>query len=73
MSRGEEGVLLTVMPPAEGYGENTVVWQPDMQIGVAPARDVWYTVQIYDVSIGGVLHDFSYTVIVFDPDAPYVP
>ncbi len=73
MSRGEEGIYLSVMPLAEGYGENTVVWQPEIPVGVAPQRDQWYTVSIYDVEIGGVSHDFAYTVIVFDPDAAYVP
>jgi len=73
MTRGEEGVLLAVMPLAGGYGENTVVWQPDLPTGAAPTRDTWYTVHIYDVNIDGVSHDFTYTVIVFDPDAPYLP
>lgn len=73
MSRGDEAVLLAVMPLASGYGENTVVWQPELAVGVAPQRDIWYTVLINDVRIEGVTHDFSYTVIVFDPDAPYVP
>jgi hypothetical protein len=73
MSRGDEGVLLAVMPLAEGYGEDTVVWLPQIPVGVVPQRDQWYTVSIYDVEIEGIFHDFTYTVIVFDPDAPYVP
>jgi uncharacterized protein YkwD len=73
MTRGEEGILLTVHPLAGGYGENTVVWEPQIPIGVAPERDLWYTVHIDDVQIDSVSTDFTYVVILFDPTKPYQP
>jgi uncharacterized protein YkwD len=71
MTRGDEGILLTVWQLAGGYGENTVVWEPQIPIGMAPERDLWYTVHINDVGIGGVSTDFTYTVILYDPTKPY--
>jgi len=73
MTRGDEGILLTVHPLNGGFGENTVVWEPQIPVGVAPERDIWYTVHIYDVLINGVSTDFTYTVILFDPSKPYEP
>jgi hypothetical protein len=73
MTRGDEGILLTVHPLNDGFGENTVVWEPQIPIGVALERDLWYTVHIYDVLIDGVSTDYTYVVILFDPTKPYVP
>ena len=73
MTRGDEGILLTVWQLATGYGESTVVWEPQIPTGVAPERDVWYTVHIDDVLIDGVSTDFIYTVILYDPTKPYQP
>ncbi len=73
MARGDEGIVLTVWQLESGYGENTVVWEPQIPTGVAPERDLWYTVYINDVIINGVSTDFTYTVILYDPTKPYVP
>jgi hypothetical protein len=73
MTYNDEGIPLTVFPPAIGFGERTVVWEPQIPIGVAPERDLWYWVHLNDVSINGVSTDFTYVVIVFDPAAPYWP
>jgi uncharacterized protein YkwD len=73
MTCQDEGIALTVFPPAGGFGENTVVWEPQIPIGVPPERDLWYWVHIDDVFINGVSTDFTYVVIVFDPTTPYKP
>ena len=48
-------------------GENTVVWEPDIQFG-QPGADSAYSVQLNNVRIDGVLTSFSYEVIIFDPN-----
>jgi uncharacterized protein YkwD len=73
MTHNDEGIPLTVSPPAIGFGENTVVWEPQIPIGVRPERDLWYWVHLNDVLINGVSTDFTYVVIVFDPATPYRP
>jgi len=73
MTYSDEGIPLTVFPLASGFGEDTVVWEPQVPIGVPPERDLWYWVHVNDVSINQVSTDFTYVVIVFDPAAPYRP
>ncbi|MDW7755695.1 MAG: CAP domain-containing protein [Brevefilum sp.] len=59
--------------PYYGYGENTIVWQIEgMSSGAdwpQPNEDTTYTIDITDVLIDEELQDFSYQVIVFDPDS----
>lgn len=53
----------------DGYGENTLVWRP--QIGSdawpRPIADTTFRVQINNVRIGDVNRNFTYTVVIFDP------
>ena len=49
-----------------GYGENTLVWEPDLSFGTPPTSDTVYDVTVRGVKIGDTLHDFAYQVIVFD-------
>lgn len=67
MSSGGHGIPVVVQPVVYGYGENTLVWEPDLPFGAPPAGDTAYNVAIQGVRIGGVPHDFAYQVIVFDP------
>lgn len=58
--------------PANGYGENTLVWFPanyidDMQ-WAKPNADTTYSVTVNDVKLNGQARSFSYTVTVIDPD-----
>lgn len=59
--------------PANGYGENTLVWYPgsyaDGMSWARPAADTVYQVTLGNVIVGGVARTFTYTSIVFDPDA----
>jgi hypothetical protein len=73
MTYNDEGIPITVSAPAIGFGENTVVWEPQIPIGVPPERDLWYWVHLNDVLINGVSTDYTYVVILFDPAAPYRP
>ncbi len=62
------GVALTVYDPMNGFGENTLVWRPDISLE-RPASDIKYIVRIDNVLIDGVARTFTYDVTVFDPDA----
>jgi hypothetical protein len=44
-----------------------LVWEPSLSFGTAPTGDTVYNVAVRGVKIDGVLHDFAYQVIVFDP------
>jgi uncharacterized protein YkwD len=67
MSTGGQAVPLAVQPVVNGYGENTLVWEPDLKVDVLSAGDTAYNVSINGVKINGVAHDFIYQVILFDP------
>jgi uncharacterized protein (TIGR03437 family) len=68
-------VPAVVEPLATGFGENTIVFVPDgLPPGGVPAIpkpevDTATTVIIRNVLISGQRRDFTYTVIVFDPDS----
>lgn len=53
--------------PVNGYGDNTLVWEPQASFGASPAGDTTYEVTLSNVSIAGQARSFTYTVIVFDP------
>jgi uncharacterized protein YkwD len=50
-----------------GYGENTLVWEPQISSGTPPASDEDYTVSIKNVMISGSPRNFVYHVIIFNP------
>ena len=50
-----------------GYGENTLVWEPNDTFGQAPASDIVYNVTITNVVINGQNQSFSYQVKIFKP------
>jgi hypothetical protein len=64
-------VALTRFTPANGYGENALVWQLDGLSEYSamrrPAADTKYTVSVSNVLVNGVARNFTYDVIVFDP------
>jgi hypothetical protein len=67
MSTDGQVISVTLQPVVNGYGENTLVWEPDLFFGASPTSDTVYDVTVSGVTIDGVLHDFSYQVILFDP------
>jgi hypothetical protein len=50
-----------------GYGDNTLVWEPDATFSAPPASNTVYTVAVNQVIVGGVPRNFTYDVIVFNP------
>jgi hypothetical protein len=67
MSSGGQNILVALQPVTNGYGENTLVWVPDISSGAPPLGDTAYNVTITGVKINGIPKDFSYQVVVFDP------
>jgi len=73
MSREGVELLITQEPFKDGYGENTIVWQlTGMDSGAdwpVPIQDIQYEILIENVTIEAQAQDFSYQVIVFDPNS----
>jgi len=67
MMRDGEPLTLQINTPVNGYGENTLVWEPQVSFGSPPTADTSYQVAVSKVIIGGQSRDFTYTVIIFDP------
>lgn len=60
-------IPLKLAPLAEGYGENTLVWEPQgLKPGTLPA-DFPVTVAVRNVLVNGQPRNFTYQVILFNP------
>lgn len=68
MTCAGQPLSLQVKTPVNGYGENTLVWEPQASFTTPPAIDTSYQVTITNVLISGQPHNFAYTVTLFDPD-----
>lgn len=66
MSTTSGNVPVAIQPVVNGYGLNTLVWEPTITVGAGP--DKTYTVNVNGVIINGSPQNFSYTVTVFDPN-----
>jgi uncharacterized protein YkwD len=71
VTKGGAVIAATVYKPANGYGENALVWQingmGDWDTWPRPTADTTYTVAIQKVLTGGAYKNFTYTVTIFDP------
>ena len=72
MSLNGSAVSSTLLAIQSGFGENTLVWEPSVNLGVAGA-DANVDVTVSNVVVGGVSQTFQYRVIVFDPGAIQAP
>jgi hypothetical protein len=58
--------------PANGYGENTLVWFPGSYVDdmkwAKPNADTTYAVTVNNVRLNGQARSFNYNVTVIDPD-----
>jgi len=74
MTRNGQPVSAVLEPLSSGAGEPALVWVYDGQNtdqGLAhprPVADTTYTVNLANVVINGASQNFTYNVIVFDPD-----
>ncbi len=69
VTRDGASIPVTLLPVANGYGENTLVWTLAGWDGSAPAADSTVVVTLNNVTIGGSGQSFSYAVTVFDPNS----
>ena len=67
MNKNGTSLGLTVQPVVNGYGENTLVWEPNDSFSAAPSTDISYDVTINNVIINGSPQSFNYEVIMIDP------
>ena len=68
MTRGGNPVGTTVISRTDnGYGDNTLVWQP-ASLPAAIAADTPHTVTVSGITGSGVPATITYTVTVFDPE-----
>ncbi len=67
MSTAGGNIPLTLQPVVNGYGENTLVWEPALSFGSPPGADTTYTVVVRHVGIDALYRDFAYQVTIFDP------
>ncbi len=69
MTLDDAAVPLRLLPVVDGFGENTLVWEPSIPVQQRPDVDLWYTIDVQGIMIGRLTHSFHYVVIIFDPDA----
>lgn len=63
VTRNGQPVAVSLSPIANGYGENTLVWE----LGETPPYgDVVYAVSVQNVTIDDVAQNFAYQVMIFD-------
>ena len=60
-------LMMTLLPIANGYGDNTLVWEP--QGVTAGTTDTVYHVQVSNVIVGSAAKNYSYDVIIIKPSA----
>jgi len=63
VTRSGQPVGVTVSPTANGYGENTLVWELGESV---PNGDAVYTVTLQNVNIDSAARRFTYKVMIFD-------
>jgi len=68
MTKNGQPLGLNQKSPASGFGENTLVWEPSEPFGIKPTSDTFYQVNLTNVGITSSAQNYSYTVIIFDPD-----
>lgn len=69
-------VDLTQRPVVDGFGQNTLVWEPSSASsgfdGSRPAADLPFDITVHNVGIGGQPLSFSYRVTIIDINLPPV-
>jgi len=68
MTSHGNNVPVTLLQVVNGYGENTLVWEPHIALGERPDSDRWYAVRVSNVIIKGFVWHFTYVVVIFDPE-----
>jgi len=69
MWRNGASLGVTKEPIVAGFGENSLVWNPQVggSLWPAPSADTTFEVRVNNVRINGANQSFAYTVIIFNP------
>lgn len=67
MTQDGNPVVVDVLPIQNGFGDNTLVWEPRITKGFPGGDDQSFTVRIEDVVVNFVPQTIAYTVTVIDP------
>jgi hypothetical protein len=70
MQHAGTNLALTLEAQAQGYGDNTIVWDPQGIVSGVPSGDLSYSVTVSNVVVSGQAQTFSYNVTVIDPNVP---
>ena len=70
VTRSGQSLGVQVNPVVNGFGENTLVWEPAVDLGQQPVADVPVNVSVQNVLIDGLAQSFDYQVLIFDPAQP---
>jgi uncharacterized protein YkwD len=70
MSINGQPLSLSVQPVINGFGVNTITWEPMLPGSTPPHDDMPAVITIHNVGIEGVYQNFTYEVIVINPDVP---
>jgi hypothetical protein len=68
MTRAGKPLAVQLLTVKNGYGDNTLVWEPQEDFGGSPDADTPYQVTVSNARINDQLQSFSYTVMIFDPE-----
>ncbi len=68
MTRAGKTLAVQLLTVKNGYGDNTLVWEPQENLGTSPDVDTPTQVTVSNVRINDQMHSFSYTVVIFDPE-----
>jgi hypothetical protein len=68
MSINGQSVPLSVQPVVNGFGENTLTWEPTIPHNLPPTSDLRYTVTVQNFNVDGIAQNVTYEVIVMNPD-----
>ncbi len=67
MTKNGAPVTVNVLSVQNGFGDNTVVWEPQGLTHPAGMADTTYHVTVNNVVVGGTPRTFNYDVVVIDP------
>ncbi len=68
MSQAGKPLAVQLLTVKNGYGDNTLVWEPQENFGASPDADTPYQVTVGNARINDQMQSFSYTVMIFDPE-----
>jgi uncharacterized protein YkwD len=73
MTAGGAAIPVSILPVKNGYGDNTLVWEPAAVPAGPGMADQPITVTVSNVLVQGAAQSFTYTVTIVDPARGEMP